>query len=176
VPGPFVVVNADDFYGLRAFRAARTFLSQNRGAPLPTWAVVGYPVMETLSDSGRVNRAICRATGGWLDAIEETLLGRDEASALPAGTLVSMNMWAFTPEIFAMLRRGFDAFLPTAGERGEYLLPDAVRDALRDGRARVRLLDARSSWLGLTHQADRDRVREGLASLARQGDYPERLW
>ena len=87
-----------------------------------------------------------------------------------------MNMWAFTPVLFAELRGGFARFLAGADlQRAEYLLPTAVQDAMRGGAARVRVLDARSRWFGLTHAADRADVSAAIAELVRKGQYPERF-
>ena len=131
--------------------------------------------------------AVCRAREGWLTAIEEVydigpeggaFAGRAIAGRLPlrGDDLVSMNMWAFTPEIFEMLRREFLAFLEAGpAPDAELLVPAVVDGAVARGEARVRVLDPRSQWLGLTYSADRPAVMRGLADLTRAGVYPASL-
>ena len=166
---PFLVVNADDFYGAAAYQAAAEHLRTR-----DEWAVVGYPIEQTLSGHGGVNRAVLRRDGEYLREVEEVrgILPTDQHHR---GELVSMNLWAFTPSIFPALREGFEAFAPTAGPTDELLLPDVVGAAIRAGTARVRVLTPDARWFGMTHREDRDRVRETLAALVRDGAYPERL-
>ncbi len=183
----FVVVNADDFYGAAAYQAAARFLEGEAGGTPPAWAVVGYRVSDTVSPAGGVNRAICRARGGWLSEIEElrdiapegaAFAGRGASGRMPlqGDDLVSMNMWAFTTEIFDMLRREFSAFLKAGpGPDDEFLLPGVVQGAVANGAARVRVLDPRSPWLGMTYSADRPAVVRALEDLTRAGQYPASL-
>jgi hypothetical protein len=192
VTGPFAVVNADDFYGREAFARAAEFLAAGHAGASPgTFANIAYPLRDTLSAAGGVNRAVCRADGdGWLETMEE-VVGirrlddgayegtdpRNRPVRLAADTPVSMNMWAFTPVVFAVLRRGFEEFLGQASApRSEFLLSHAVRDVVRRGEARVRLLRAPGRWLGVTYPEDRPRVAAALRQLVAAGEYPERLW
>ena len=167
VKSPFAVANADDFYGREAIATMARFLGEGGDA----WAVAGYRLADTLSPEGGVSRAVCRTDAdGWLTDIEErrnVTSGCDE--------LVSMNLWAFTPRVFGILRAGFDAHVkqPSAGE---YILPDAVAAVVAAGQGRVRVLPARSQWIGITHAADRPRVAERVARLVEAGVYPSPLW
>jgi hypothetical protein len=182
VPGPFAVVNADDFYGAAAFAAAREALGRGE------WAVVAYRLRDTLSESGGVSRAICRlAPGGYLQDIGEVLDIRRSGDSyhgraagdtleLSGDAPVSMNMWAFTPAVFDLLEQGFARFRPRAGRGDEYLLPTAIREAIGAGAAKVRVLQAGAGWLGITHQADRPGVEAKLRQLVAQGAYPAQLW
>jgi hypothetical protein len=88
-----------------------------------------------------------------------------------------MNLWAFTPAVFALLRRGFAEFLrqDTTG-RSEFLIGHGIQDAVRRGEARVRLLGTHGRWLGVTYPEDRPRVAAALRQLVAAGEYPERLW
>ncbi len=173
VPGGFAVCNADDFYGADAFRAARQFLADATAAQ-PTWALAGYPLETTLSAAGPVTRAVCRVSeGGWLHDLEERRVSA--ADAAPDIT-VSMNLWCFTQDVFAHLRAGFDAFAMHADPDAEYRLPDAVRDALRSGVARVKVLPHSGRWFGLTHPDDFTAVHSSLRELAAQGAYTSPLW
>ena len=194
VDGPFVVVNADDFYGPGAFRAAAAFLATTPPpGPPDTFANIAYLLGDTLSTGGGVNRAVCRVDGdGWLETLEEVVDIRRLGDGTYAGTaprggrvrladdaLVSMNMWAFTPAVLALLRRGFAEFLgrPGAGG-GEFLIPHAIRDAVHRREARVRPLRAPlpGRWLGVTYPDDRPHVEAALRELVAAGEYPERLW
>jgi dTDP-glucose pyrophosphorylase len=183
---PFAVLNADDFYGEAAFSVASKFLGVSNA-----WALVGYALRETVParDAGGVNRAVCRTDGdGRLTAIEEvfeirsgedgfTGRGASGTVELSGDELVSMNLWAFTPSVFDALGRAFAAFLRSGpGEKDELLLPSVIGDAVGRGAADVRVLESRSVWLGVTHQADREAVSHALKRLVMDGRYPERLW
>ena len=192
VRSPFAVVNADDFYGRAAFTRAAEFLDAGHGGEAPgSFAIIAYPLCDTLSAAGGVNRAVCRADGdGWLETVEEvvdirrlddgTYQGTDAHGRpvrLSGDALVSMNLWAFTPAVFTVLRHGFAEFLRQAGAgQGEFLISHAIRDAVRRGEARVRLLGTRARWLGVTYPDDRPRVAAVLRQLVAAGEYPERLW
>lgn len=189
VSGPFVVANADDFYGAPAFAAAAEFLRVPAAEETTTFSLIGYRLRDTLSENGAVNRGVCRVGAeGWLSLVEEVLeiapsaegklVGRGPRGhvTLAADTLVSMNFWVFTPAIFPILRAGFVRFFGEADATREFLLPAAVQDALERRAARVRVLDAGSPWFGMTYPADRPRVEQAIATLVRSGVYPERLW
>ena len=192
VSGPFAVVNADDFYGRDAFTRAAQFLAGGHAGDSPgTFAIIAYRLRDTLSAAGGVNRAVCHADGdGWLESVEEVVDIRRLGDGAYAGTdphgrpvrlaadiLVSMNLWAFTPAVFTVLRRGFAEFLRQASAGGpEFLISHGIRDAVRRGEARVRLLDTQSKWLGVTYPDDRPRVAVALSQLVAAGEYPERLW
>ncbi len=191
VRGPFAVVNADDFYGRDAFTRAAEFLAAGHGGSPETFANIAYPLRDTLSAAGGVNRAVCRADGdGWLETVEEVVDIRRLADGAYAGTdphgrpvrlaadaPVSMNMWAFTPAVFALLRRGFAEFVRQAGAgQGEFLISHGIGDAVRGGEARVRLQRTHGRWLGVTYPDDRPRVETALRQLVAAGEYPERLW
>ena len=197
VKGPFAVVNADDFYGEDAFRAVGEFFAGEGGGDkgdggggVPEWAVVGYRLRDTTSPAGGVNRAVCRTDHGWLTSMEEVLdIARDPAGtfrgrtargvvALDGDALVSMNMWAFTPAVFAQLRSALGRFLasPAAGAGDEFPLPTAIEASVRRGGARVRVLDPGSRWFGMTYRSDRPAVQAALAELVAAGRYPGKLW
>lgn len=186
ITGPFAVVNADDFYGARSYAIAAAFLRNDGPGEPPTWAVVGFPLAETLSERGTVNRA--RLDTGpelWLEHTEE-LKGIASVDGEPRigevqldpGQLVSMNMWAFTPAIFPALRAAFAAFLATHGREpsSEFLIPTVVSELIAAGRARVRVLPGGGPWCGVTHPEDAPVVRGTLGQLVASGAYPSPLW
>ncbi len=191
VDGPFVAANADDFYGPTAFAALGDFLRQAPTATPPTFALVGYTLRDTLSESGAVSRGVCRSTpDGWLESITETLgLQRDgrgvryvdargQAHRLTGDEPVSMNLWAFHPPMFALLREGFETFLRDHGTSttAEFYLPQVVQDAMQRGHARVRVLPTQERWCGVTHPQDKARVTQIVRGLIDRGVYPEKLW
>jgi dTDP-glucose pyrophosphorylase len=192
VRGPFVVINADDFYGRDAFATLSEFLrTRAHGAGLD-FALAAFEVGATLSESGPVSRGLCRVdAAGWLEAIFEVpklaKLGdgaryTDATGAeqrVAADELVSMNMWGFSPEIFSELTgqlRRFLASTPDADHASELLIPDVVQRMVAGQRVRVRVLCHRGRWCGITFPDDLARARAFIARLVADGEYPERLW
>ena len=187
ITGPFAVANADDYYGRPAIAALGDFLAQPVTTP-PTWAMVGFAVADTLPAAGAVSRGLVRASGGFLEAIDEVHTVRrhpdgavweapDGPRVIPGSSLVSMNLWGFDRKILAQLDHRFRRFLsqdPTTD--AECYLPVVVGQAVAESAARVTVLPARSRWTGLTSAADLVTVRTTLAGLVADGTYPARLW
>jgi hypothetical protein len=186
----FAVVNADDYYGSQAYAELYGFL---HGASLDTaeFAVVGFPLAETLSQSGGVTRALLRASpDGWLEHIEEMFeirRGGDGAivradngatRAIPGDVLVSMNMWGFTPAVFQQFERGVGAFREAHRDdpRAELPIPTLVQSLVCERQARVRLLPGAGPWCGVTYPADREPVTSFLGTLVERGEYPTPAW
>lgn len=183
---PCCVINADDFYGLDAYRQMAQTLRR-----LPAEgcaAMVGYLLKNTASLHGTVTRGICSEQKGLLNSVQETRniqlcpdgtlrdlgTGRD----LDPDAVVSMNFWGFMPSIFPVLRRDFEDFLRTAGDdlRAERLLPELVDEQLRTGGLKVFLLSSAGQWFGMTYREDRESVAQSLRRLHENGEYPENLW
>lgn len=180
--GPFAVVNADDFYGRDAFQALGDFLRGRRDDE-PTYAVVGFPLGETLSDAGGVSRALLHATpDGWLVDAEEIRGIRADATmgerVIPRDALVSMGMWGFTRALLPRLAEEFATFRAAYGADpgAEFFLPSLVDALVSRGQARVRVLAGMGPWLGVTYADERARVAAALASFAARGDYPSPAW
>ncbi|KAA6458645.1 nucleotidyltransferase [Acidobacteria bacterium AB60] len=184
---PFAVINADDFYGAESYRV----LAQQLTSGSPDYAMVGFILRNTLSDFGSVARGVCRVDGnGYLAAVEElTNIVREGEHAKntdPAGKVtelsgdepVSMNMWAFTPAVFAQLREVFHEFLERSGKelKAESYVPTAVNQLVAAGKARVKVLRSSDSWFGVTYREDRPRVVDNISKLIAAGRYPEQLW
>ncbi len=193
VHGPFAVINADDFYGANSFEVLGEFLKSNHSDRVPIFALAGFKVGPTLSDAGPVSRGLCRADSeGWLERIVEVLeLSKqgsgghyiDEAGverAVSAGELVSMNMWGFSPVVFANLRERFEQFLcelePGTRDSVEFMLPDVIQEIIDCGSGRVQVLRHDGRWCGITFPEDKQSVRDFLAGLVARGEYPQRLW
>ena len=192
VEGPFAVINADDFYGRGAFEAAANFLKTPGDEN--EHAMVGYRIENTLTENGSVSRGVCSQDGnGYLTGIEERLrieprkdgaaYTEDEGKTwrfIPAGTPVSMNLWAFRPGIVPAFQEGFEHFLretvPNNPLKAEYYLPYVPRDLIARGQARVRVLNTDERWYGMTYREDIGAVRRAIAAMKAAGTYPEKLW
>jgi hypothetical protein len=187
---PFAVVNADDFYGQTCYQLLSEFLQGGSSDATPTFALVGYPLRETLSSAGGVSRAVCRHAGGWLSTIAEVTEIRDTGDGLvgigedgnslrlSGDETVSMNAWAFTPAIFPLLGERFAPFLAEYGRdpEREFRLSTEVDALAAGGRLRVEILPTSERWTGMTHAADHPRVASHLARLVAEGCYPTPLF
>ena len=186
---PFAVINADDYYGVSAFKTIYDKLQQL--APEGEATMVGYQLRNTVSKNGTVSRGVCSAENGMLSKVVETLKIklcedgeiRDVADGEP-GTLldpmapVSMNFWGFTPWIFGKLEEYFDAFLRGLAPdaiKAECLLPVFVDEMMHAGKLRVPMLTTDASWFGVTYQEDKPGVQKALADLHESGVYPKTL-
>ena len=186
VDGPFCVINADDYYGVDAYRTIYEELGKL--APSGESTMVGYLLKNTASLHGTVSRGVCKVKGGKLDSIQETLkiqlypdghlTDLDTNTDLDPETVVSMNFWGFMPSIFPALRAYFEAFLrglPDGAVKAECLLPVMVGEELKAGRMTVSVLNSKDKWFGMTYHEDRALVAEDLKKLHEAGVYPPSL-
>ncbi|MGD9547936.1 MAG: phosphotransferase [Candidatus Krumholzibacteriia bacterium] len=175
VAGPFLLFNADDHYGPYA-PAALTVAFGNAGSSAD-FVMLGFPLGETLSDSGTVSRAVCTVDDeGWLTGMQEytavdgrgrVASGPGEGIMLPLGASVSMNAWVFTPAVFPLIEEALREFAATADlAQEECFLPGVIDRAVREGRARVEVVAAPDRWCGMTWPEDRDRVARRLADFS----------
>lgn len=188
IDGPFLTVNADDFYGPGAYMTMAKFLES---AGSDEAALVAYRLDRTLSEHGTVSRGVCQAAGGSLAGVEEcTGIRRNENEALEGigsdgaprqfsgRERVSMNFWGFGPGIFGALEELFGRFLDAGGlsdPRSEFYIPAAVTDLVNEGRLKVSLQETEESWFGVTYREDRAAVAKALESRVREGLYPTNL-
>ncbi|MGD8329926.1 MAG: NTP transferase domain-containing protein [Acidobacteriota bacterium] len=186
IDGPFVVVNADDFYGRKAFEMLVEYLRAG-GEDI---AMVGFVLRDTLSPHGTVTRGVCRTDGEWLQTIDElsgiapdgdgaTYPGGDgQPRSLSGDETVSMNFWGFPASVMGSLQSGLREFLEVnrTDPDLEYLLPDRVDQLIAAGDARVRVLPGGGPWFGVTYQEDRSGVMQSIRKLVDEGEYPEKLW
>lgn len=186
IHGPFAVINADDFYGARAFEMLAAQLS----APSDDYAMVGFLLRDTLSAHGSVTRGVCRTDGDFLQKIVEisSIVPDGDGATYPdesgepchlsGDATVSMNFWGFPETIVPRLEEGLARFLEQNLDdpEAEYLLPDVVDDLIGDGRARVRVLPGGGPWFGVTYKQDREVVVRSIRELIDEGAYPEHLW
>jgi dTDP-glucose pyrophosphorylase len=190
VPGPFAVINADDYYGPKAFGALGKFL-QKADPKGMDFAMVGYALKNTLSPHGSVSRGLCRVTpGGLLKNVEEhsgiavkgkALEGLDckgKKKRLTGKETVSMNLWGFTPGIFGALDKALVAFLKKKAKdpKAECYLPTVVDDLIQKKKAKVQVISTGDAWYGLTNPEDKMYVYEQMHKLVFKKVYPEKLW
>lgn len=187
---PFAVINADDFYGKNAFAVLGKYLSELNGNS-NQYCMVGYYLGNTLSEMGAVSRGVCSADteGNLTSVVERTHIEKldgvisykDEAGNLVAlgdKTIVSMNMWGFTPDYFEHSDAMFSDFLANNMEniKSEFFIPLVVNNLISTGTAKLRVLDTDAQWFGVTYQGDRPAVIEKLNNLIAKGEYPNNLW
>lgn len=192
---PFAVINADDYYGKTAFQVIFDFLSSAEDDDHYHYCMVGYELGKTVTDSGSVARGLCETDpDGFLSAITEhtriekysdgihyTEDGGSTWTDVAANTIVSMNMWGFTPSFLDETIRRFPLFLDRIDQadpgRCEYFLPSVVSDLLNENKATVKVLHSPDRWYGVTYAADKPVVVDSLRKLTVQGKYPTSgLW
>ena len=191
IDGAFAVINADDYYGASSYRLLHDHLMSDAADGSPLFALVGYPLAATVSPHGGVSRAICqRDTEGFLTDITELsnvwtqegeITGRDaqgRSVTLTGDELISMNCWGFTVAVLQLLRARFAAFLEQEAdlETAEFLIPLAVRDIIRQGQGRCKVLPCAETWFGVTHPDDRTTVQQHIRDLVDRGQYPSPLF
>ena len=192
IDAPFAVINSDDYYGSECFKLLYEYLSQPRQAG--DYCMVSYLLKNTVTDNGSVSRGVCAAdaNGNLATINERTRIEKvpggihyteDDGATwvdLPDDTLVSMNMWGFQPELVSVLLDRFPAFLDEALKtnpmKGEYLLPNVVRDLLAEGKVTVKVLASHDKWYGITYHEDKASVVQAMADKAAEGLYPTPLW
>ncbi len=191
VSSPFAVINADDFYGRDAYVQAFAFLSGAGVATSGSYCLVGYPLGNTLSENGEVNRGVTTHTSdGLLRTVEEvTGISREEEGCvrgisadgsmreLSANTIVSMNFWGFSPLLFTQLEVNFCGFLESCGDASteEWHIPTVIGSLLRQGEASCKVLSSKGEWFGVTHREDKPIVMETIRKLVESGEYPSPL-
>ena len=187
---PFVVINADDFYGRTAFQKMYEFLS---AATDPfDYCMVGYELGKTVTDNGSVARGVCStdAQGNLTTITERTRIEKypggihftedgETWTDLPADTTVSMNFMGFMPsfleEAKELFPKALDEILAKNPLKGEYFLPAIVQQMLTEGRATMKVLTSPDKWYGVTYAADKPVVVAALKKMTEDGIYPEKL-
>ena len=191
---PFAVINADDYYGKSAFKVMYEALSQAKDGEKFDYCMVGYEVGKTVTENGSVARGVCCVdeNGCLTEVVERTRIEKYEGGIhytedggeswveLAENTIVSMNMWGFTPSFLTAIEDGFAAFLNKAlvenPLKGEYFLPFVVTQLLNAGKAQVKVLTSPDKWYGVTYAADKPVVVAALKGFAAEGKYPDGLW
>lgn len=195
IDGPFVVINADDFYGSHAFQVAYDYLTTHQDEEgIYRYMMVGYRLENTLTDNGHVARGVCEidAQGYLADIHERTHIEKrgngaayteDEGKTwipISGDATVSMNMWGFSESILGELQSRFSVFLEENLEKNplkcEYFLPFVVDELLKEGRATVAVEKSQDKWFGVTYKEDKPMVMAAIQNLKDQGVYPAHLW
>ena len=192
VKEPFVIINADDYYGKEAFIKLHDFLSsENENKEKMNLAMAGFSLKNTLSENGSVTRGVCVADeNGYLEKVIETTgiqivdgkIQCDNAEVskwITLDTMVSMNMWAGYPDFLKYIDEGFTRFLDTLGEnpeKKEYLLPNIVAELLEKNLASVKVLNTSDRWIGITYKEDIEPAQEKFHLMIEDGTYPKELW
>ncbi|MCE1198875.1 MAG: nucleotidyltransferase [Marinilabiliales bacterium] len=185
---PMAVINADDFYGEKAYQAMARFLTSS--ADPNEYAMIGYNVENTLSDHGTVSRGVCETDqAGYLTTVVERTKIREEngtiyffeadgAHPLSPKTPVSMNFWGLKPNVFELTKAGFSQFLSEHGHepKSEYYIPLLINDNIVNGKIRTKVIECDSPWFGVTYIEDKPIVKGRISELIRDGIYPEKLW
>ena len=195
VKGPFAIINSDDYYGVGAFKTIFDYLSSHPDSETTyEYTMVGYLLKNTVTENGTVARGVCTTNeeGFLTNVVERTKIEKGEVCPryteddgatwidLPEDTIVSMNMWGFTRSYLDEAEARFPAFLQETARtnplKGEYFLPSVVSQLLSEGKARVRVLESRDKWYGVTYKEDKPVMVEAMAAMRKDGTYPENLW
>ncbi len=185
----FLVINSDDFYGRDSFRVASEYLKS--GHKSNEFGMVGYIVSNTLTENGSVKRGVCELKDGYITNLVESSVEKvnDKIIACPLDgrdsfevnddTLVSMNMFMFTPKIFELLESDFIEFYKNNVNnllKCEYLIPEVVCNNIKKNKITFKAFKTSSRWMGVTYKEDKESIVEGINSLIENGEYPDKLW
>ncbi len=184
---PFAVINADDFYGFDAYKTVAEFLDHN---PNNDWACIGYVSANTLSAYGSTKRGVCNVKHDKLISLTESKIERINGKIIAAplngkapysitdDTLVSMNMFGFTPDLFNVLEQELLVFFQTNTDllKGEFLIPDVIAKCIKDKTKEVYVRKTTARWLGMTYQEDKEEVKQAIINLILEQIYPNNLW
>lgn len=183
VSTPFVVINADDYYGKEGLRAVHDYLVAGGQA-----CMAGFVLRNTLSDNGGVTRGICQMDedNNLTQVVETKNIRKTAAGAeadgveLDLDALVSMNMWGLTPAFMQVLEQGFQEFfekeVPANPLKAEYLIPTFIGELLAQGRISVKVLKTNDAWYGMTYKEDVPAVKESFAQMLAEGVYQADLF
>ena len=192
--GPFAVINADDYYGPEAFKMIYDYLTTHEDDSRYRYTMVGYRLGNTLTENGHVSRGVCTVDSkGYLTGIcERTYIvmtpdgaaySEDDGQTwtfVDGETLVSMNLWGFTPGFTSALeedfRRFFQEDVPKNPEKAEFFLPFVVNDLLAQDKAQVTVLSSADKWYGVTYKEDKETVVNAVREMTEAGVYPAPLW
>lgn len=189
VAGDFVVINADDFYGLDGFLVASKFFKENPEENI--YGLVGYEASNTLTENGSVKRGVCKVKDGVLESVDESLvekvgdkifatsLATREKKEISADQIVSMNLICFKYNYFDVLENTFLKFLQSDNtnlEKDEFLILNPVQYAKKHLGVQMKIIPTCAVWQGVTYKEDKEQVVLSLKKLREKGVYPAKLW
>jgi NDP-sugar pyrophosphorylase family protein len=186
---PFIVINADDYYGAEAYEAAAAYFQSNKNES--HHFMVGYQLGGTLSEFGTVSRGVCKTDAdSFLESIGEITnieikdhqigfnnhAGKREL--LTGNETVSMNFWGFYPEIFPIFKEGFEQFIQKAKDdpKAEYYIALPLMEMLHSAKGRIKVLRTPAKWFGVTYKEDKTAAVDNISKLIQAGKYPQNLW
>lgn len=187
ITGPFLVINADDFYGRDSYFVARDFLQSDVE---DKYSTIGYKAKNTMTKNGSVKRGVIKEDNGNLLSITESKLeyvgDKIIAKSLETGNefevdkedLVSMNMLTFDPSIFPFIKKRMDIFFKENEnnlDSCEFLIPIEMERAIEEGK-KVKVLNTNANWYGITYREDLEEVKNAINEMIERGDYPYNLW
>ena len=183
---PFIIINADDFYGNEAFEAVGKYIDETDEKEI---GLVGYNIENTLTENGSVKRGICEVENNKLVKIIESSveekngeiiaspLDGSESFKVTKENRTSMNMNSFYPEFFEYIDKKMDEFLKTADlEKDEFLIPSVITDAIEDGTTSVNIIETDAKWVGVTYKEDKPNVVAYIRKQVEDNKYPNDLW
>lgn len=193
IDGPFVVINADDYYGRDAFKTLYDFLLENSDDDKYRYAMAGYRIENTVTDHGSVARGVCVVEDNHLvDINERTRIEKRDGkiefteddgqtwTEIEKGNHVSMNMWAFTESYLKECEERLEEFLqnqvPKNPLKAEFLIPTVVKELLAEDKATVEVFDTSEKWYGVTYKEDKPSVVKAIQEMKDSGKYPQNLW
>ena len=183
---PFIMINADDYYGYNAYSEASEILDNIGPNDI---GIIGYNVLNTMTENGSVKRGIIKEENDELieliessiinsnGQIEATALSNGEKSIIDSNTMVSMNLIGFNPSIFDYIESNFKEFLKNSNlEKDEYLIPDVITKYKNEKMGKVYIYRTSAKWVGVTYKEDKESVQNYINSLIEKGIYKENLW
>lgn len=182
----FAIINADDFYGRDAYFKISNFIKNNKINN--EFAAIGYNILETITDNGSVKRGICNIKNNYLVSLDESIISRDGDKLfaktllgnneihVDKNTIISMNMFGFTPKIFDLLEDGFKDFLNNVDATNEYLVPIEINKYIKKKLINVSVINTTSIWYGITYKDDLNLIKGEINRLINDGVYPKNLW
>ena len=185
----FAVINADDFYGYDAYKVISDFLKNNNNSG--EYAMAGYIASNTLSKNGAVKRGVCEQIGNYLNGIIESSVERvndkiiatslrdNSTFEIHDNTLISMNLFAFKPDVFEILEKGFIKFLTNPNTdllKDEYLITNVICDNIESNNITLEVLKTTAKWYGVTYKDDKPEVVEAINTMIEKNEYNKNLW
>ncbi len=185
IDAPFVVINADDYYGKNAYSNAAQFIKSSDGAA--SYGLVAYTLKDTLSEYGSVSRGVCEQEGNQLLSVvertkieeqENGIVDTDSGLSFTGSELVSMNFWVCQPTLFDQITKDLSEFIAQGEnlERGEVYLPFVIQAMLKNELAKVKVIPSESLWFGVTYLDDKEKAMAKLQEMTVSGGYPSPLW
>ena len=185
IDAPFVVINADDYYGQNAYQNAARFIQSKDGEN--SFGLVAYTLRDTLSEHGSVSRGVCEQQGDQLVSViertkieeqEKGIVDTDSGLSFTGDELVSMNFWVCQPSLFDQVTKDLKSFIQQGEnlESGEVYLPFVIQAMLKNDLAQVKVIPSESLWFGVTYLDDKEKAMAKLQEMTSSGGYPSPLW